>query len=59
MKRRRYRLFAIAGKMITRARKSYLLLPGMAPERQLIQRLLEANARVAASLMKPTEVIWT
>jgi hypothetical protein len=50
IKRWRYRLFATAGKIITRARKSYLLLPGTVPEHQLIHRLLEATARIAASL---------
>jgi hypothetical protein len=57
IKRWRYRLFATAGKIITRARKSYLLLPGTAPEHQLIHRLLEATALIAASLKKPTAVM--
>jgi hypothetical protein len=57
IKRWRYRLFATAGKIITRARKSYLLLPGTAPEHQLIHRLLEATARITASLKKPTALM--
>ncbi|HEY8295060.1 MAG TPA: IS1380 family transposase [Micrococcaceae bacterium] len=59
IKRWRYRLFATAGKIITRARKSYLLLPGTAPEHQLIQRLLEATARIAAGLKNSTAVMQT
>ncbi|MDQ0819793.1 hypothetical protein QFZ79_002083 [Arthrobacter sp. V4I6] len=59
IKRWRYRLFATAGKIITRARKSYLLLPGTAPEHQLIHRLLEATASIAASLKNPTAIMQT
>ncbi|MFK4299900.1 hypothetical protein ABH924_005090 [Arthrobacter sp. GAS37] len=42
IKRWRYRLFATAGKIITRARRTQLLLPETAPERALITWMLEA-----------------
>lgn len=40
MKRRRYRLFATAGKLITRARRTRLLIPDNAPEAGTITTLL-------------------
>ena len=40
MKRWRYRLFATAGKLITRARRAWLLLPQNAPETDTITTLL-------------------
>lgn len=49
IKRWRYRLFATAGKIITRARRNQLLLPESAPEKELPKLLLE-NAR---SLKQP------
>ena len=42
VKRWRYRLFATAGKLITRARKTWLLIPATAPEAVMITTLLEA-----------------
>ncbi len=42
VKRWRYRLFATAGKLITRARKTWLLIPVTAPEAVTITALLEA-----------------
>lgn len=42
IKRWRYRLFATAGKIITRARRRQLLLAETGPERALITSMLEA-----------------
>jgi hypothetical protein len=50
MKRWRYRLFATAGKLITRARRTRLLIPGKAPETGTITTLLAANAELKNSL---------
>ncbi|MFW0776038.1 transposase, partial [Paenarthrobacter nitroguajacolicus] len=41
IKRWRYRIFATAGKIITRARRTRLLLPESAPEKDLLKLLLE------------------
>ncbi|MDQ0854702.1 hypothetical protein QFZ79_002813 [Arthrobacter sp. V4I6] len=50
MKRWRYRLFATAGKLITRARRSRLLIPDKAPESGTITTLLAAIAELKNSL---------
>nr|WP_256884374.1 transposase [Arthrobacter sp. STN4] len=42
VKRWRYRLFATAGKLITRARKTWLLIPETAPETGTITTVLKA-----------------
>ncbi len=42
VKRWRYRLFATAGKHITRARKTWLLIPETAPEAGTITTLRDA-----------------
>lgn len=42
VKRWRYRLFATAGKIITRARRTWLLIPEKAPEAGTITQLLQA-----------------
>jgi hypothetical protein len=44
IKRWRYRLFATAGIIITRARRTSLLIPGKAPETDTITTLLAATA---------------
>jgi hypothetical protein len=44
----RYRLFATAGKIITRARRKHLLLPEKTPERALIAWILEAVTHLRA-----------
>lgn len=59
IKRWRYRLFATAGKIITRARKNYLLLPRTAPEHQLLNTLIDATARIADEVKTSTPVIRT
>jgi hypothetical protein len=46
IKRWRYRLFATAGKIITRARRNQLLLPESAPEKDLLQILLRNTGRI-------------
>ena len=46
IKRWRYRLFATAGKIITRARRNQLLLPESAPEKGLLQLLLRNTGRL-------------
>ncbi|MDE8670703.1 IS1380 family transposase [Pseudarthrobacter sp. H3Y2-7] len=46
IKRWRYRLFATAGKIITRARRNQLLLPESGPEKDLIRLLMENTARL-------------
>ncbi|MEZ2392224.1 IS1380 family transposase [bacterium RCC_150] len=46
IKRWRYRLFATAGKIITRARRRQLLLPESAPEKGLLKLLLENTGRL-------------
>ena len=50
IKRWRYRLFATAGKLITRARRTSLLIPGKAPETATITTLLAATAALKNSL---------
>ena len=50
MKRWRYRLFATAGKIITRARRTRLLIPDKAPEAGTITTLLTAIAELKTSL---------
>ncbi|WP_346925594.1 IS1380 family transposase [uncultured Arthrobacter sp.] len=50
IKRWRYRLFATAGKIITRARQSRLLIPDKAPETSTITTLLAAIAELKSSL---------
>jgi Transposase DDE domain group 1 len=54
IKRWRYRLFAIAGKIITRARRTQLLLPESAPEKDLLKLLLEKTARLTTGLVPST-----
>lgn len=54
IKRWRYRLFATAGKIITRARRNQLLLPETAPEKELLKMLLENTARLAKGLVPST-----
>ena len=46
IKRWRYRLFATAGKIITRARRKQLLLPDSAPEKDLLKLLLANTSRL-------------
>lgn len=46
IKRWRYRLFATAGKIITRARRNQLLLPETAPEKNLLKLLLDSTGRL-------------
>lgn len=50
IKRWRYRLFATAGKLITRARRTSLLIPDKAPETDTITTLLAATATLKNSL---------
>jgi hypothetical protein len=50
----RYRLFATAGKIITRARRNQLLLPESAPEKDLLKLLLENTARLTQGLVPST-----
>lgn len=50
IKRWRYRLFATAGKLITRARRTSLLLPAQAPETDTITTLLDAIAGLRNSI---------
>jgi hypothetical protein len=57
IKRWRYRLFATAGKIITRARRNHLLLPETAPELPLINTLLQASARIAARFSRAAPII--
>ena len=57
IKRWRYRLFATAGKIITRARRNHLLLPAAAPEQPLISALLEAIERIAAAANRPAVLL--
>ncbi|MET3141385.1 UNVERIFIED_ORG: hypothetical protein ABIB13_001087, partial [Arthrobacter sp. UYEF2] len=59
IKRWRYRLFATAGKIITRARRNHLLLPDAAPEKPLIAALLEAISRIAAAANRPAHLLRT
>ncbi|MET3176389.1 UNVERIFIED_ORG: hypothetical protein ABIB52_004264 [Arthrobacter sp. UYCu721] len=50
MKRWRYRLFATAGKLITRAQRTRLLIPDKAPETGTITTVLAAIAELKTSL---------
>lgn len=50
IKRWRYRLFATAGKIITRARRTQLLLPESAPERDLVRLLLDNTSQLKVLL---------
>jgi hypothetical protein len=50
IKRWRYRLFAIAGKIITRARRTQLLLPESAPEKDLVRLLLDNTSQLKVLL---------
>lgn len=59
IKRWRYRLFATAGKIITRARRNHLLLPETAPEQPLLAALLEAIGRIAAAVNRPAVLLRT
>jgi hypothetical protein len=52
-KRWRYRVFSIAGKTTTRARRNQLLLPESAPERDLLLLLLENTGRLKQLLPAP------
>jgi hypothetical protein len=54
IKRWRYRLFTIAGKIITRARRNQLLLPETAPEKDPARLLLENTARLTKGLVPST-----
>jgi hypothetical protein len=53
IKRWRYRLFATAGKIITRARRNQLLLPQSAPEKDVLKLLLENTGRLKQALPAP------
>jgi hypothetical protein len=53
IKRWRYRLFATAGKIITRARRTELLLPESAPEKDLLRLLLATTGRFKQILPAP------
>lgn len=46
MKRWRYRLFSIAGKIISSGRQKQLLIPESAPESSLFDTLLEGTSRL-------------
>lgn len=46
MKRWRYRLYSMAGKLISSGRQTKLLVPAAAPEAQLFTTLLEATAEL-------------
>jgi hypothetical protein len=59
IKRWRYRIFATAGKIITRARRNHLLLPDAAPEKPLIAALLEAISRITADANRPALLLRT
>lgn len=50
IKRWRYRLFATAGKLITRARRTLLLIPDKAPETETITTLLVAITGLRSSI---------
>ncbi len=54
IKRWRYRLFATAGKIISRARRNRLLLPESAPEKDLLKLLLDNTARLTQGLVPST-----
>lgn len=53
VKRWRYRVFATAGKVITRARRRVLLLPETAPETTLITRIISRIAELRTLLAPP------
>lgn len=50
IKRWRYRVFATAGKIITRARKKILLLPSAAPETSMITPIIERIGELTNAL---------
>lgn len=52
VKRWRYRLFATAGKLITRARRTWLLIPDKAPEAGTITTLLTAITELGSNQRK-------
>jgi hypothetical protein len=56
MKRWRYRLFATAGKLITRARRAWLLLPENAPETGTITTILAAINDLKSSRRKQVQL---
>ena len=56
VKRWRYRVFATAGKLISRARKQHLLLPAQAPEKDLITLLLETVTRISGPARRPAPI---
>ena len=53
VKRWRYRLFATAGKLITRARKTWLLVPEHAPEARTITTIPAAISELKQRRRKP------
>jgi len=53
IKRWRYRLFATAGKIITRAHRNQLLLQESAPEKDLLKPLLDNTGHVKQPLPPP------
>jgi hypothetical protein len=57
MKRWRYRLFATAGKLITRARRTRLLIPDKAPEASTITTILTAIAETKTRLRQRVPVL--
>jgi hypothetical protein len=57
MKRRRYRLFATAGKLITRDRRTRLLIPDKAPEAGTITTLLAANTELKNNLRQHVRLL--
>jgi len=57
IKRWRYRLFATAGKIITRARQARLLIPDKAPETGTITTLLAAIAELKNRLFRIESVV--
>ncbi|WP_104118390.1 IS1380 family transposase [Arthrobacter sp. B1805] len=57
IKRWRYRLFATAGKLITRARRTRLLIPDKAPETATITTLLAAIAGLKNSLRQQIPIL--
>ncbi|WP_227008361.1 hypothetical protein [Pseudarthrobacter sp. AB1] len=48
----------VAG-VITRARRTHLLLPDAAPEKPLIAALLEVISRIAAAANRPAHLLRT
>ena len=54
IKRWRYQLFATAGEIITRARRTQLLLPESAPKKDLLKLFLENTARLTKRVVPST-----